>query len=461
MTYKTHKKNSDTDSRKSRFDWSKTTDSTKSSVSGNSVHLEVKRSIVVLVLSLVTLSAIGVGLVLIWLVPSNLMPSLPEPPLVNPDSREYLLIHRFEVNRNPLLLTPFDDEHFCVIGKGSIQRYSISGDLKESWGFPRELAGMIPTAACWVNFPENDNPFYKTFLLAFGDCVYNVRPGQKMLSVTRLPLAIPSEARILSLAWGGDCLFLADYAKGLIYQYQANDFQNRSVLGEEAGPSGFPGFHLSKTPCFGIAYSPKANLLYATNSAMFRVEVFDPESRLWLKERSWGDGPWRPDGFTGCCNPVGLGLLQTGQIVTTEKGKDPLVRVFTADGTQVCQVNAPNETLPLDGKSWLRTVVLNDARFVLLSPRGTAYVYERVFNPDNAVLPRTVSPLPNDTNSPDDSDVSAPTGSAPSATSTPNKKEAEKIPSKQATNSAGSVPAEVLKKSPAPSSDHPVRKDDK
>ncbi|MDD3587410.1 MAG: hypothetical protein PHQ75_09515 [Thermoguttaceae bacterium] len=397
MTQKIQKTYSESDSCKSSFDWSKTPGSSRYGSTLGPASVEMKRSITLLVLALVTMLALAVGLAMIWLFPHKDSSTSPvSVPIGSDSSRDYLLIRHFQVNRNALLLSRIDHEHFCVIGKGAMYRYSIADESKESWTFPRELAELEPTAVCYIDFPETNNLFFKAFVIAFGNSVYCVRPEQKQLTVNKLPLDIPPESKILSIAWGENNLFLADYAKAQVHKYNITDLKKRNVLGATSDANGFPGFHLSKTPCFGLTYSRKDDILYAANSAMFRVEAFNPESGLWLKEASWGEGPWQAEGlgFTGCCNPVGLDMLNTGQIVTTEKGKDPLVRVFNSNGSLVCQVNALGETPPMDGKSWLRIAVLNDSKLVLLSPRGTVYVYERVFNPDHAVPQPTSDKVP-------------------------------------------------------------------
>ncbi|MDO5566527.1 MAG: hypothetical protein Q4G59_07705, partial [Planctomycetia bacterium] len=113
MTQKTQKNYTESDSRKNRFDWSKTTDSSKRNSSSGSPRMEMKRSITILVLALVTVLAIGIGLTMIWLVPHDSVSSIPVPAPINPDGpREYLLIRHFQVVRNVSLLTRFDSEHF-------------------------------------------------------------------------------------------------------------------------------------------------------------------------------------------------------------------------------------------------------------------------------------------------------------------------------------------------------------
>jgi len=79
-----------------------------------------------------------------------------------------------------------------------------------------------------------------------------------------------------------------------------------------------------------MTFSPKSSLLYVVNPGKHRIEVFTQEG-LYQPELSFGEPSASLSGFAGCCNPIGLAVLDDGRILTVEKAVSR-VKIFKIDG---------------------------------------------------------------------------------------------------------------------------------
>ena len=85
-----------------------------------------------------------------------------------------------------------------------------------------------------------------------------------------------------------------------------------------------------------MAYSPATDFLYVANPGKHRVEVFTQQG-VYRPELSWGEPSASLSGFAGCCNPIGLAVLDDGRIVTVEKAVSR-IKIFKTDGQLDCVV---------------------------------------------------------------------------------------------------------------------------
>ena len=102
---------------------------------------------------------------------------------------------------------------------------------------------------------------------------------------------------------------------------------------------GFYGFVVFAAP-ITMTFSPQSGLLYTANPGRHRVEVFTQDG-IYQPELSWGEPSGKLDGFTACCNPIGLAVLGDGRILTVEKGISR-IKIYRTDGTLDTVVAGPD-----------------------------------------------------------------------------------------------------------------------
>ncbi|MDO5581585.1 MAG: hypothetical protein Q4G69_10655 [Planctomycetia bacterium] len=208
---------------------------------------------------------------------------------------------------------------------------------------------------------------------------------------SRLLLNLDKNALITSMKIISHYLFLADYNNKAIYRYDLKNLGDFIVMGkpDPEKENGFPGFQLSVVPHFDLAANSEDQILYAANPVMFRVEAFNAESGSWNKDRSWGKHPEQGNGFSGCCNPIYLDVFPNGRILTAEKGKESRLKVFDPNGSFLYDLNEPGKSIPLDGKTSLIPIIINDTSVLVLHPNGEAKVFvQNHESPENQENPQ-------------------------------------------------------------------------
>jgi len=115
------------------------------------------------------------------------------------------------------------------------------------------------------------------------------------------------ELNIRSLALTPDYLFAADTSKRSIHRF--NEYGSLDLT--------FGNFIVYASPIV-LTHSPQTNLLYIAHPGKHRVEAFTQDGE-YQPELSWGEPSAGYLGFAGCCNPIGLAVLDDGGILTVEK----------------------------------------------------------------------------------------------------------------------------------------------
>ena len=116
------------------------------------------------------------------------------------------------------------------------------------------------------------------------------------------------ESNIRSFVLTPNALFVADTGERSIHRF--DEYGNLDLT--------FGDFVVYASPIV-LTYSPHTGLLYIADPGRHRVEVFTPEGKH-LPESGWGEPSTGYLGFAGCCNPIGLAVLDDGCILTVEKG---------------------------------------------------------------------------------------------------------------------------------------------
>ena len=150
------------------------------------------------------------------------------------------------------------------------------------------------------------------------------------LGVARTVLESPG-ANIRGIASSNERLFVADYNSQRTFRYAwksleaIKDGESKTtppdcVLGAPDDAANYPGLKPGTDRNFCIVYVPESNELYVANSGLFRVDVFNAGSGVWLPERSWTPGREAPYGFVGGANPIALIVAPNRWIATAETG---------------------------------------------------------------------------------------------------------------------------------------------
>jgi hypothetical protein len=136
------------------------------------------------------------------------------------------------------------------------------------------------------------------------------------------------------LAAGENDVFAADAGNRVVLRYDKSG-KLAGRIGEKNKERNIPGL-IMPSPYLDVKLA-RDGLLRVNNTGRHRVEAYTPSGDL---EFSWGKPTNAIEGFCGCCNPVGLGLLPDGRYVTCEKGL-PRVKVYSPEGTFESVVAGP------------------------------------------------------------------------------------------------------------------------
>ncbi len=130
---------------------------------------------------------------------------------------------------------------------------------------------------------------------------------------------------LTGLAIGADDVFAADSAQRVIWRY---DKAGRRLgrIADKSDERNAPGLVLP-SPYLEVLLHPDG-LLRVNNIGRHQVEAYTRDGDF---EGAWGHSSAAIDGFCGCCNPIGLGLLPDGRFLTCEKGL-PRVKLYSAEG---------------------------------------------------------------------------------------------------------------------------------
>jgi hypothetical protein len=145
------------------------------------------------------------------------------------------------------------------------------------------------------------------------------------------------------LAVSANDVFAADAGSRVVLRYdRSGKLQGR--IGEKNKERNVPGL-IVPSPYLDVDLGADG-LLRVNNPGRHRVEVYTPNGDL---ELFWGKPGAAIEGFCGCCNPIGIGMMKDGRSVTCEKGL-PRVKVYGAEGSFECVVAGP-ESFPENART--------------------------------------------------------------------------------------------------------------
>lgn len=141
---------------------------------------------------------------------------------------------------------------------------------------------------------------------------------------------------ITSLAVSGENVYVADAGNRIVHQCNTNG-QILQKIGEKNEQKGISGFAIP-SPYFDVAIDD-GGFLWAANTGMHTFENYNPDGSL---RTSWGVTSFKIEGFSGCCNPAHISILDDNSFITSEKGM-PRIKIYDQHG-QFIGIVAPPDT---------------------------------------------------------------------------------------------------------------------
>lgn len=181
---------------------------------------------------------------------------------------------------------------------------------------------------------------------------------------------------ITSLAVADDKVFVADAGNRIVYECNV-DGQVISKIGEEDSIKGIPGYVIP-SPYFDLALDDN-NYLWVVNPGRHTFENYNPDGSM---RTSWGLTSFKIEGFSGCCNPAHMAIMDDNSFITSEKGM-PRIKLYGQHGEFLGVVASPEM---FDEDSYLAPDVAIDAeqRVVALDfERKQVRIFERKTNGNN------------------------------------------------------------------------------
>ena len=235
------------------------------------------------------------------------------------------------------------DGRVYVVGDEALCIFSPQGerlDRVELSGAPRCLA------------VAKDGRVY----VGFADHVEVLTPDGRRLSAWK---TLGEKAFLVSLAVTDTDVFAADRGRLIVVRYDLSGKQLGTIGGKDT-ERGIAGL-LAPSPYMDVAVAPDG-LIWVASPGRRRLEAYSPDGQI---EHLWGKQSTTDiEGFAGCCNPAHMTILPDGRFVTSEKGSQPVVKVYGATGVLEAVVAA--EKLSAVERAGFDVTVDNDGRILIL-----------------------------------------------------------------------------------------------
>ena len=173
--------------------------------------------------------------------------------------------------------------------------------------------------------------------------------------------SLGEKAVITSIAVGDETVFVADAGNRIVWRFDKTG-KRLGQLGKKDKERGIQGF-IVPSPYFDLAIGTDDSL-WVANVGRCRVENYRENGDL---NSFWGIPSSDIKGFSGCCNPSHIALMQDGSFVTSEKGLER-VKVYDATGQFVGVVAGPE--LFKEGTVGLDLAVDSKGRILVLDPEA-------------------------------------------------------------------------------------------
>ncbi len=172
-----------------------------------------------------------------------------------------------------------------------------------------------------------------------------------------------------SLALKDEVLYVADAGNRRVLRYDLSG----ALLGEFIGKAESAAGHGFIVPSanFDLVVNSFGEL-WVVNPGKHAVENYSDEGVL---RGFWHNGSMTIEGFSGCCNPAEMAVMEDGSFVTSEKG---LVRIKVYDQSgKLRSVVAPPDKFDDEGKAPEVAVDKDGVRYALDFDRNMIRVFEK------------------------------------------------------------------------------------
>jgi len=244
-------------------------------------------------------------------------------------------------------------DRIYISGKNNIAVYNREGLQLKS--FPTE-----GTAKC-LAIDENDDIFLgMTNHIEILDTEGNLISNWETLN---------NQVFITSIALDDRSVFVADAGNKIVYHFDS-DGKLLNEIGGKNPEKGIPGF-IIPSPYFDLAIGREGQL-WVVNPGRHAFEAYTADGEL---ISTWAKTSMALEGFSGCCNPSHIALLEDGSFVTSEKGIER-VKIHQPSGEFLCVVASPEKFD--EGTTGLDLAVDSQERIFVLDPKkGMVRVFER------------------------------------------------------------------------------------
>lgn len=140
---------------------------------------------------------------------------------------------------------------------------------------------------------------------------------------------------ITSLAVSGEDIYVADAGNRIVYQCNSNG-QVLLRIGEKDEQKGIPGYVIP-SPYFDLALDD-SGYLWVVNPGRHSFENYNADGSL---RTSWGVTSFKIEGFSGCCNPAHMAIMNDNSFITSEKGM-PRIKLYDQHGVFKGVVASPD-----------------------------------------------------------------------------------------------------------------------
>lgn len=168
------------------------------------------------------------------------------------------------------------------------------------------------------------------------------------------------DAILTSVALGKKDVYVADAGQRVVWHFsKTGELLGR--IGEKDEAKEIPGFVIP-SPYFDVAVDPD-DFLWAVNPGLHQLENYTSDGQL---RSFWNRSSMSIEGFSGCCNPSHIVVLEDGSFVTSEKGI-PRVKIYNVLGEVTAIVAGPGQFN--EGVVGLDLAIDSNQRILVLDPK--------------------------------------------------------------------------------------------
>lgn len=193
-------------------------------------------------------------------------------------------------------------EHLLVALLKTVSIYSLSGQLEHSFAVSDDIRDIA----------YYDDKIYLLFPSHIEVYDFEGHPVQQWQACSE-----GADYCALTVFEGG--VFVTDASNKHICKYNIDGSLARFIN----SPEGF----IVPSYCFGITHHE--GRVYCSNPGRHKIEVYEADGTF---VNSFGKAGTDEGAFSGCCNPVHLTFMQSGELLTSEKGV-PRISCYGTNGT--------------------------------------------------------------------------------------------------------------------------------